>query len=349
MDKNVLINALYHPHPGIEELKILISPGAMDYLEEMAVRAKEITRLRFGKTIFLYNPLYISNECINQCIYCGFNAKNKILRVTLTIDEIIKEAEELKKQGFEHILLLTGEAPNKVPLTYLKEVILAVKKVISQVSIEIYPLDESGYRELSEAGCDGITIYQETYNREIYKIIHPAGPKKDFDKRYNTPLYAAKAGLRGVGLGFLLGLTPWREEILKLYEHGKMVLKADWRVKLAFSFPRLRPHEGGFKVKYPVSDRELAQMIFAFRVLFPDGELVLSTRESKSFRDGLIGLGITRISAGSSTQPGGYTSVKNAGEQFEISDNRTPSEIAKLIEEKGFEPVWKDWDWSFDS
>jgi 2-iminoacetate synthase len=333
---------------SFHDLDILISKEAELHLESLAKVSAEITRLRFGNTIALYAPLYISNHCVNNCAYCGFSIMNTIPRVTLKLDEIIREAEILKKMGFGHILLLSGEAPGALPLKFLKEVIVAVKKIVPHVSVEIYPLSENEYKELVFSGCDGITVYQESYNRKIYKEVHLSGPKSDFEYRYSTPMAAARAGMRGVGLGFLMGLAPWRDELRALVSHGRKVLENDWKVKLAFSFPRLRPHSGSYEPAYPVSDSQLAHMLFVLRLLFPDAELVISTRESSEMRDGLLPLGVTRMSAGSSTQPGGYSQDNKDGEQFSINDNRSPQEIAKVIEEKGFEPVWKDWDWAYN-
>ncbi len=340
--------AIQQKHHDLDSFKILISPEAQDFLEAMAQKSQNLTRRRFGNNISLYVPLYISNYCINECQYCGYNLTNKFKRLKLSMQEIAIEAETLKKQGFEHILLLTGEAPSKAGIDYLEQAVKTVKKIVHQVSIEIYPLSQADYERLIAAGCDGITIYQETYNRDIYREVHKNGPKQNYDYRYDTPIRAAKAGIRSVGLGFLMGLSPWREEILAMVKHARQVLQANWRIRIGFSFPRLRPHLGSFTPKYPVNDLELAQMVFALRLFFPDAELVLSTREPARIRDGLLPLGITRISAGSSTQPGGYKINKDQVSQFDVDDKRTPAEISKLIKSVGMEPLWKDWDWAFN-
>jgi len=334
-------------HHSPEDLQDLLDPVGLTLLEELALRSREITRRRFGNTLTLYAPLYLSNACVNRCVYCGFNTTHRFERVTLDLDAVDREARALGDMGFAHVLLLTGEAPGVVPPSFIAEAVARVKRVVPQVSVEVYPMAEEEYRLLVAAGCDGITVYQETYDRERYATVHLAGPKRDFDKRYQTPMAAARAGMRSVGLGFLIGLAPFREEMMALAKQGQEVLKADWRVRLAFSFPRLRPHEGGFAPSHPVSDQELAQMIFSLRLVFPDAELVLSTRESPAMRDGLMTLGITRMSAGSSTQPGGYSEDHGYGEQFAIDDERTPAQMVQRIRDAGLDPVWKDWDWAF--
>ncbi len=334
----------------LEDLPELISPTMEAHIEELARLSAKITLMRFGRTISMYAPLYISNECINGCVYCAFSASNHIDRTTLDFGEIESEVRALRQRGFGHVLILTGEAPKRVPTEYVAEAVRIAKKYVPHVSIEVYPMDFAGYSLMVESGCDGLTLYQETYHRPTYLEVHPFGPKRDYDFRYRAPIEAAKAGMRGVGLGFLLGLYDWREEVIAMARHATQVLDADWRVRLAFSFPRLRPTEGmEFDPEYPVSDLHLAQMIFALRLVFPDAELVLSTRESPRLRDGFIGLGVTRYSAGSSTCPGGYAVRQCRGaHQFEIDDVRPPEEVAKVIGSKGFEPVWKDWDWTFD-
>ncbi|MBN2724524.1 MAG: 2-iminoacetate synthase ThiH [Deltaproteobacteria bacterium] len=327
-----------------DDFQLLISEKSLPFIEQLAWASRSITLRRFGKTISLYAPLYLSSYCINSCKYCGFNVHNRIDRKKLTSSEVRKELAALKDEGFRHVLLLTGEAPHITDVSYLKEMVKISKEHMEHVSIEVFPMSTDEYSELVKAGCDGVTIYQETYNRDIYKSVHVAGPKKDYDYRYQTPIRAARASMKSIGMGFLLGLAPWREEIIELYRHTHEVMKIDWRARIAVSFPRLRPHEGDFQVDFPVNDEELALMIFSLRIAFPDAELVMSTRESSSLRDGFIGLGITRMSAGSSTMVGGYSGSGASLEQFEIDDSRSPKEISEVITAKGFEPVWKDWD-----
>ncbi|MBU1242760.1 2-iminoacetate synthase ThiH [Myxococcota bacterium] len=325
------------------DLENLISPEAGSRLEALAKASADLTRRRFGRTISLYAPLYLSNYCVNPCAYCGFSVRQKIARATLTPAEISSEARSLRARGFSHVLLLTGEDRRQASVAYLEAAVGLCREHFAHVSIEVYPMTRAEYARLVAAGASAVTLYQETYDRELYARVHPGGPKADYDARYDAPIKAAAAGMRGVGLGFLLGLAPWREEIRALYRQAVEVQKASWQTRLAFSFPRLRPAAGGYEPGHPVSDAELAQMIFSLRLMFPDAELVLSTRESSRLRDGFLGLGVTRMSAGSVTTPGGYHEKSAAGEQFAIHDARGPAEMAAAITARGLDPVWKDW------
>jgi len=305
--------------------------------------ARNITLKHFGKTIQLYAPLYISNECINSCTYCGFNTKSGIKRVTLTLEQIIQEGKFLRKQGFQHLLVVCGENKIKVPVSFLKEVIQNLKKDFVSISIEVYPMEENEYRELIEAGADGLTIYQETYHPETYKKVHPKGPKSNYQYRYDAPERAAKAGMRKIGLGFLLGLYDWHYEIEKLEEHLSYLLKKFWQTEYQLSFPRLNPAETNFEINYPVSDKELLEIICHLRIKFPQIGFALSTREKASLRDEIFKYGITSMSAGSKTFPGAYSLGLDSGKQFEISDNRTVKEVVTSIKKAGYEPVFKNW------
>ena len=325
------------------DLELLSSPEAGARLEELARASAELTRRRFGRTISLYAPLYLSNHCVNPCVYCGFSVRQDIARSTLTSEAITAEARALRERGFSHVLLLTGEDRRQAPVEYLEHAIGLCLEHFAHVSIEVYPMTRVEYARMVAAGASAVTIYQETYDRDVYAQVHPAGPKSRYDARWQAPVDAAAAGMRGVGLGFLLGLASWREELLQLYEQALAVQKASWQTRLAFSFPRLRPAAGGYEPAHPVSDAELAQMIFSLRLMFPDAELVLSTRESARLRDGFIGLGVTRMSAGSVTTPGGYHEKSAAGEQFAVHDARGPAEMAAAIAARGLDPVWKDW------
>lgn len=337
---------LSRTHWRPKDFPVLISPAALPFLEEMAHHAQDQTLLRFGKTIRLYAPIYISNECVNQCAYCGFNAKNKIARRTLSIAEVLTECEYLHEQGFRHLLLVSGEAPNRVPVAYLAEVAQAIRHLFEAIAIEVYPMDEEEYAVLDAAGVTGIAVYQETFNTEIYKAVHK-GPKADFEYRLAALERAGRAGFRELGIGALLGLADYRLDLAMLVEQASYLMKHFWRSQLAISFPRLRAALGVSPASQPVSDKELAQAIFALRMVLPDADLVLSTRESPDFRDGMIGLGITRMSAGSKTQPGGYQVDEGALEQFAVSDPRTVEEVAASIEKRGYELVWKDFDRNF--
>ncbi|WP_298039131.1 2-iminoacetate synthase ThiH [uncultured Desulfuromonas sp.] len=339
--------ALAAERPRPDDLMALLSPAAEGYLETMAAKAHKVTRQRFGNNILLYAPLYISNECNNGCRYCGFSATNKVPRRTLSLDEIEREAAVLHDQGFRHILLVTGELPKAVDNDYLAAAARRIRHLFSSISIEVYPMEEAGYRQMVEAGVDGLTIYQETFDRVLYEQMHPFGKKRDYDFRLGTPERGGAAGLRRIGLGFLLGLGPHRSEAFFLGLHALHLSRHHWRTQVSVSFPRIRPADGGFQPLNPVSDRHFVQMICALRLLLPDAGLVLSTRESAELRDNLIPLGITQMSAGSCTAPGGYAEDDHSTQQFAIDDDRSPDEVCRLIRAKGYEAVWKDWDSAF--
>ena len=325
----------------------LLSPAAGACLESMAQKAHRLTQQRFGKTIQLYAPLYLSNECTNSCLYCGFNAANKIARRTLTLDEIEKEARILRKRGFRHVLLLSGEAPQAVDNAFLAAAIRRVRPLFSSIGLEVYPMDEDGYRRMVAAGADSLTVYQETYDRALYAALHPAGRKRDFDWRLGTPDRGGAAGLRTIGIGALLGLGDWRREGFFVGLHARHLARTWWRTRVSVSFPRLRPADGGFAPLQPVSDAALVQLICALRLLLPDAALTLSTRESAVLRDHLLPLGITQLSAGSCTAPGGYGHAADCSEQFAIDDDRDAGQICAMLRTRGYEPVWKDWDGAF--
>ena len=349
----------------------LISPAAASSLETLSRRSQQLTQQRFGKVIRLFAPLYLSNECINNCQYCGFSRDNPILRVTLSLEEVKREAKALKEQGFRNVLLVAGEHPKFVPVAYLKGCVRALHGEIPSVSLEVGPLETADYRPLVAAGADGLVVYQETYDRDVYAQMHTAGPKRNFDWRLETPERAYTAGFRRLGISPLYGLADWRYEALSVAAHADYLLRNCWKAQLTISLPRLRPCAGEFQPLTHMSDRDLTQLVCAFRLMFPDAGLVLSTREPSRLRDGLIPLGITLMSAGSHTEPGGYTGAgreklhqtvrgrivelgasewapggkgHNATGQFDIADERSPGEVADLIRKLGYEPVWKDWD-----
>lgn len=330
-----------------ENLLALLSPAAAPYLEAMAQRAHRLTVQRFGRTIQMYAPLYFSNECSNGCLYCGFNVHNKMPRKTLGFAEIAAEAQVLHDRGFRHLLVVTGEAPQIAGLDYLATAIAGIRPLFSSMSIEIYPLDEEGYARLIAAGVDGLTLYQETYERSLYAQMHPSGRKRDYDWRLLGPERAAAAGMRRIGIGSLLGLGDFRVEGFFTGLHALYLARHYWRTHLSISFPRMRPADGGFQPLATVSDRDFVQLMCALRLLIPDAGLVLSTRESAELRDHLLPLGITQMSAGSCTAPGGYASTDDSGQQFAIDDDRSVEEVAAMIRRQGYEPVWKDWDLAF--
>ena len=331
---------------SLDRLLALVSPAAEGYLEEMAQSARRLTVRRFGKTIRLYAPLYLSNYCVNSCLYCGFNKDSESRRRRLSVEQAAAEAEVIAGEGFRDILLVSGEDRGFVDVDYLSRLAGELRDTFDFISVEIYQMTAEAYGRLFAAGIDGVTLYQETYDRRAYRYYHPGGPKADYDNRLASPDSIAAAGMRQIGLGALLGLADWRCEALALAEHANYLIKRYWRSQVSFSFPRLRPaHQvDGLQFEHPVSDRNLVQMITALRLCFADAGLVLSTRERAELRDHLIKLGITKMSAGSKTTPGGYSHETDATEQFQIDDSRTPWQVAEMIKAAGAEPVWKDWE-----
>ena len=328
----------------LEDFKILISPAAKGFLEEMAQRSNSITKKRFGNTIQMYIPMYLSNECQNICTYCGFSMTNKIRRRTLSDKEILQEVKHIKNLGYDHILLVTGEANKTVGVSYIKHAIDLIREHFSNISIEVQPLHQEDYEALIESGLYAVLVYQETYHKATYKIHHPKGKKSNFDYRLDTPDRLGKAGIHKIGIGALFGLEDWRVDSFYTALHLKYLQKTYWKTKYAISFPRLRPHQGDVQPKVEMTDTDLVQLICAYRLLDEDVELSMSTRESERFRDHIISLGITSISAESKTNPGGYSVENESLEQFEISDERSTEEIKTMIQDQGYEVVWKDWD-----
>jgi 2-iminoacetate synthase len=336
--------ALANPRPGIWDFGALISPAAEPFLEEIAQRNKEATAKRFGKIKQLYVPLYLSNECQNICTYCGFSLDNKIPRRTLTDTEILQEVHVIKEMGFDHVLLVTGEANQTVGMDYFKHAIELIRPHFSQISLEVQPLAEEEYKELAELGLHTVLVYQETYHKDTYKDHHPKGRKSNFNYRLDTPDRIGRTQMHKIGLGVLLGLEDWRTDSFFCALHLDYMRRQYWRSKYSISFPRLRPAVGYEEPKVIITDKELVQLISAYRLFDENLEISISTRESGSFRDNLLPLGVTTLSAGSRTDPGGYTDDIETLEQFEISDDRSPAEVADVLRQSGYEPVWKDWD-----
>jgi 2-iminoacetate synthase len=332
----------------LEDFKALISPAALPYLEQMAQLSHQLTRQRFGNTIQLYIPLYLSNECQNICTYCGFSLDNKIRRKTLQPAEIMQEVEAIKAMGYEHVLLVTGEAWQTVGVDYFKEALRLIHPHFSHISMEVQPMDEEDYAALIPLGLQSVLVYQETYHQAGYKLHHPKGRKSNFDYRLETPDRLGRAGIHKIGLGVLIGLEDWRTDSFFTALHLQYLEKTYWQTRYSISFPRLRPCAGGLPPKVEMNDRELVQLICAYRLLDPDVELSLSTRESEQFRNHAVKLGITAMSAGSKTNPGGYAADPQSLEQFEISDERSPLHIAQMLRQQGCEPVWKNWDHSLN-
>ncbi len=358
---------------NLEKFIQIISPINNSDFGEIVSQSTVITRRHFGNTMRLFAPLYLSNECVNNCTYCGFSRSNPILRVTLTVDQVVSEAKHLHSQGFRSILLVAGEHPKFVSSGYLQECIYAIKDLFPSIALEIAPMKEIEYESLVNAGCEALVVYQETYNKNNYKNLHTSGPKKNFNWRLKCPERAYNAGFRRIGIGALFGLSEWRKEALSLAAHLDYLQRVCWKANYTVSFPRIRPAAGQFHPEYSLSDKDFIQLVCAFRICFPDVGIVLSTRETEKFRDVLVNIGITTISAGSHTEPGGYTgegkddlhytvggkrveineatdikpcSSQNATEQFEINDQRSPADVCEMLKSKGLDPVWKDWDTS---
>lgn len=324
----------------------LLSPAAVKYLEPMAAEAHSITKRRFGNTIKIYAPLYLSNECTNSCKYCGFNHKNDIPRIILSDEQIKQETDIIHNMGIRHILLVTGESTEKVGTDYLINSVNIMKDKFNSVCIEVYPMSVEDYSLMYSHGVDGLTMFQETYNRTKYADVHPAGMKRDFEWRLGGPERGAEAGFRTIGLGALMGLEEFRTDQFFLGLHAHYLIKNYWKTHISISFPRIRKASGNFQVHEIVDDVSYVQMTLAHRLFQHDLGINISTRESAEFRNNLLPLGVTQMSAGSKTEPGGYSN-ENEGKQFEVEDKRSVEEFCNMIRSKGYDPVMKDWDRSF--
>lgn len=333
-----------------EDLAILLSPAALLRLEEMALLSKAVTDERFGKTVSLYIPMYVSNACTNKCVYCGFNHDNPLKRITLSQEEIAEECEAIKELGpFDNLLIVAGEYPALSGVDYLEKVLKTCLPHFHNLTIEVQPMKARDYKRLVDAGLYGVVCFQETYNRRAYKKYHPHGMKSHFDWRLNGFDRMGEAGVHKIGLGALLGLEDWRGEAIMLARHLRYLQKKYWKSRYSINFPRMCPSESGFNPNVVLSDRDLVQLITAFRLFDPDIDISISTREPAPLRDNLIPLGVTSLSAGSKTEPGGYRVHPEALEQFSTTDTRTPAEVVAAIHRRGYQPVWKDWDLSLQS
>lgn len=331
---------------GVKGFMALLSPAAQTLLEKTAMRSHEITLRYFGRTIQLYTPMYLSNYCDNSCVYCAFNTNNKIERRALTLKEVREEACSIASTGLKTILILTGESRQMSPISYIKDCVRVLKEYFSSISIEIYPLTETEYSLLISAGVDGLTIYQEVYEEDIYNRMHPSGPKSGYRFRLDAPERGAKSGMRSVNIGALLGLGEWRKEAFFLGLHAKYLQDKFPDAEIGVSIPRVRRQPGGFKAPYAVSDKNIVQIIVSLRLFLPRIGITVSTRESASFRENLVPLGITKMSAGSTTRVGGRIGTREereGAEQFEILDKRSVEEIERMLESKNYQPVLKDW------
>ncbi|HCE4765816.1 2-iminoacetate synthase ThiH [Vibrio parahaemolyticus] len=340
--------ALAKPKRDLEDFKALISPAAEPYLEQMAKLSYSLTRKRFGNTMSLYIPLYLSNLCANACTYCGFSMENRIKRRTLNRDEVEAEIDAIKRMKFDSVLLVTGEHETKVGMKYFREMVPIIKQRFNYLAMEVQPLNQDEYAELKTLGLDAVMVYQETYHPKTYAQHHLRGNKMDFRYRLETPDRLAKAGIDKIGIGALIGLEEWRADCFFAAAHLDYLERTYWQSRYSISFPRLRPCAGnapasGLQPKSVMTDKQLVQLICAYRLFNPEVELSLSTRESPQFRDNVLPLGITSMSAASKTQPGGYATEEVELEQFEISDERSAASVEDMIRAKGFDPVWRDW------
>ncbi|MBV8172347.1 MAG: 2-iminoacetate synthase ThiH [Candidatus Eremiobacteraeota bacterium] len=328
----------------LDDAAALLSPAADSLLEELANLSHRSTVERFGKTMALYAPLYLSNECVCTCTYCGFSMGLPIKRRTLRIDEVVREARTLAARGIRNILLVSAEHPKHVNAPYVALCVRESKRIAPYVALEIAAADEETYREYVDAGCDGVVLYQETYDRAAYAGYHVGGPKKKYAWRLDAPERAARAGVQHLGIGALLGLADWRFEALSLVQHARWLERHCWRSQINVSLPRINRAEGGFVPAHPVNDRDFVHFLVFLRLALPSAGITLSTRETATMRDNLAPLGVTMMSAGSSSAPGGYGEPGQAGEQFELEDHRTPADVACGLRAMGYEPVFKDWE-----
>lgn len=326
-----------------EDFLCLLSKKASNFLEKMAQKAKGISLRNFGRSVVLYTPMYLANYCENKCIYCSYNTENHIVRKKLTLEEVEKEAKAIYDTGLRHIIILTGESRYHTPVSYIKDCVKVIKKYFSSICIEVYALEEEEYAELVEAGVESFTMYQEVYNEKIYKQVHLQGPKKDYRYRLDAPERAAKAGMHSISVGALLGLDDWRREAFFSGLHVKYIQDNYPSIELTLSIPRIRPHVGGFNGIIEVSDKEAVQILLAYKIFIQRAGINITTRERAEFRDNLIPFGVTKISAGVSTEIGGHSKEDKGESQFEIADNRSVNEVKKALLNMGYNPVFKDW------
>lgn len=332
-----------------EEFMVLISPAAESYLEQMAQLSRMFTRERFGKTISMYIPLYVSNACTNKCVYCGFNHDNPFKRTTLTMEQVKAECEAIRKLGpFENLLIVSGEFPSLNGADYMEEVFKTCRPYFHNLTLEAMPMKQRDYERLVNVGLNGVVCFQETYNYNRYGHYHPHGMKSFYDWRINGFDRMGRAGVHKIGMGVLIGLEDWHTDVTFMARHLRYLQQHYWRTRYSINFPRMCPSETGYQPNVVMTDRQLAQLTFAFRIFDHDVDISYSTREKPEFRKNMMQLGVTSMSAGSQTEPGGYASCPDALEQFEVTDHRTPKAVTQSIREGGYDVVWKDWDRIFD-
>ncbi|ACB85488.1 2-iminoacetate synthase ThiH [Natranaerobius thermophilus] len=336
--------AIYKDNPNFRDFLAMLSPAAENYLEEMAQKANQLTTNFFGKAIVLYAPIYVSDHCDNNCLYCAFKVDNQFQRTTLSLEEVEQEAQAISHTGLRHILLLTGESKPHAPLDYIEKCIDILKKYFSSIAIEIYPLTAKEYKQLIDNEVDGLTIYQEVYDEDIYQQVHKSGPKRDYDFRLLAPERSLQMGMRRVNIGALFGLGPWRQEAFFTGLHAWYLLNHYPEAEISISFPRLRPFADETLEYYRVADKNLVQMIVATRIFLHSVGINISTRESPDLRENLLPLGVTRMSAGAKTAVGSYSGVENSESQFHTADERSVVEIKGMLINNGYQPVLKDWE-----
>lgn len=367
---DIFADLMDRPSPLMRNFSQLISERSGPALEEMARQSREITRRNFGRTMRMFAPLYISNECVNNCKYCGFSRDAAILRTTLSVDQVVREARHLHSEGFRSLILLGGEHPKFVSEGLLQQCLNALRSFIPTLALEVGPMGDGQYKEIVEHGAEGLVVYQETYHRETYESLHTAGPKRRFDWRLDCPERAYAGGFRRIGIGALFGLASWEYEAMALAAHLEYLTKVCWRANFTVGFPRMQPYAGNYQYEPDpflyLTDRAFVRLMAAIRITFPHVGIVLSTRERPIFRDSIAALGVTHMSAGSRTEPGGYTGAgfedlhlttkgrrvelkektgcERATEQFQVSDTRTPAEVAAALIAQDIQPIWKDWD-----
>jgi 2-iminoacetate synthase len=367
---DVFHDLLERPTPLMRRFLQLVSEDTGGPLEALARQSRQVTRRHFGKTMRLFAPLYVSNECVNNCSYCGFSRDAGIFRTTLTVDQVVTEARHLHGLGFRNVLLVAGEHPKFVSDGYLQDCLDALKPFIPTLGLEVGPMEDDQYAEIVGHGAEGLVVYQETYHRPTYQQLHTAGPKKNFDWRLNCPERAYAGGFRRIGIGALFGLADWKFEALALCAHLEYLYKHCWKAQFTVAFPRMRPYAGNYEYQPDVDlylpDKAFVRLVTIFRLLFPQVGIVVSTREPAALRDAICTLGVTHMSAGARTEPGGYTGAgsddlhltvkgrrveleqksgcEKATEQFQITDLRSPAEVADMLRDQNLDPVWKDWD-----
>lgn len=341
--------ALSKEHLDVDDFMALISPAAAPYLEQMAQKAHRLTLERFGRTISMYIPLYVSNACTNSCVYCGFNHANPLKRITLPLDQVKRECEAIRRLApFENLLIVSGEFPSLNGVDYLEKVLHVARPYFNNLTIEVMPMKQENYERLVKSGLNGVVCFQETYNEANYRKYHPRGMKSFFRWRLDGYDRMGRAGVHKIGMGVLIGLEDWRTDVTMMARHLRYLRRNYWKTRYSVNFPRMCPAEGGYQPNVVMTDRELAQLTMAFRLFDHDVDISYSTREDPEFRAHMMALGVTSMSAGSRTEPGGYAEDDHELEQFKVTDGRTPAQVADEIRSLGYEPVWKDWDRSFD-